>query len=105
MVFSLYWSVMRMWMNLLGAKLATFSTKRDFAPVCITLEGEITRGELPGWRSSLGGHDVRHVIGVRRGKSLDAAKAMASGWGKPVFNVGGGTIASNDSPTSAVIAM
>lgn len=90
-------------MTMLGEKLRGLCVAEGLEPFCLTLEGEITRPAIAGLQARLGDLDASLVIGVGGGKSLDAAKALAVKLGKPVFTVP--TIASNDSPTSAAIAM
>lgn len=90
-------------MTMLGETLRGLCAAEGLAPVCLTLDGEITRAAIAGLQERLGDRDVSLVIGVGGGKSLDAAKALAVRLQKPVFTVP--TIASNDSPTSAAIAM
>jgi glycerol dehydrogenase len=90
-------------MTMLGEKLRGLCVAEGLEPFCLTLEGEITRPAIAGLQERLGDLDTSLVIGVGGGKSLDAAKALAVKLGKPVFTVP--TIASNDSPTSAAIAM
>ena len=90
-------------MTMLGDRLRGLCEAEGLEPLCLTLEGEITRAAISELKEQLGGRDVSLVIGVGGGKSLDAAKALAVLIEKPVFTVP--TIASNDSPTSAAIAM
>ncbi len=90
-------------MTMLGNRLRGLCEAEGLDPLCLTLEGEITRAAIAGLQERLGDRDVSLVIGVGGGKSLDAAKALAVLIRKPVFTVP--TIASNDSPTSAAIAM
>lgn len=68
-----------------------------------TLGGEITRDEIARLSSGLDAEPTGAIVGVGGGKSLDAAKAVAVLTGRPVITVP--TIASNDSPTSASIAV
>jgi glycerol dehydrogenase len=65
------------------------------------LDGEITRDAIA--RLSQGLEGATLVIGVGGGKSLDAAKGVAMTLSVPTVTVP--TIASNDSPTSAAIAI
>jgi glycerol dehydrogenase len=90
-------------MTMLGDKLRSLCKAEGLDPLCLTLEGEITRAAIAGLEDQLGDRKASLVIGVGGGKSLDAAKALAVRIKKPVFTVP--TIASNDSPTSAAIAM
>ncbi|RBP07316.1 glycerol dehydrogenase [Roseiarcus fermentans] len=65
--------------------------------------GEITYAAIDDLIAELGGAVPTAAVGIGGGKSLDAAKAVALKLGLPVVTVP--TIASNDSPTSSVIAM
>jgi glycerol dehydrogenase len=65
--------------------------------------GEITYAAIAGMIADLNGVVPTAAVGIGGGKSLDAAKGIALQLGLPVVTVP--TIASNDSPTSSVIAM
>lgn len=87
----------------LGDRIRTGLEDAGSQPLILAFGGEITYAAIDALKSSLG--DVRPsiAIGIGGGKSLDAAKALALKLELDVITVP--TIASNDSPTSASIAM
>jgi len=87
----------------LGARLENTLRNSGLEPVIRGFAGEITYPAIDALRLSLEGVVPAVAIGVGGGKSLDAAKAVARQLGIDVITVP--TIASNDSPTSASIAM
>lgn len=94
--------------DLLGERIDEILAAEGLTATYRLFEGEITAAtadsladlsDLPA--PAVDGLGV--VVGVGGGKSLDAAKAVALRLGRPVVTVP--TIASNDSPTSAAVAM
>lgn len=90
-------------LGLLGDRIAATCAGAGVAPVIRPFAGEITYAAIDALISGLGGQSVDCAVGVGGGKALDAAKAVALKLRLPVVTVP--TIASNDSPTSAAIAM
>lgn len=93
-------------LEMIGARLETIMAAAGLSPTVHAFAGEITYGAIEDVAATLGAvkpgtPDV--AIGIGGGKSLDAAKALALRLGLDVITVP--TIASNDSPTSASIAM
>jgi glycerol dehydrogenase len=86
-----------------GARLAAIFADAGLNPILHPFGGEITYAAIEAVQAALG--DVRPsvAIGIGGGKSLDAAKALALKLSLDLITVP--TIASNDSPTSASIAM
>jgi glycerol dehydrogenase len=94
--------------DLLGTRIDAILAAEGLTATYRLLDGEITPAaadrlsDLSGLpEESVRGLGV--VVGVGGGKSLDAAKAVALRLGRPVVTVP--TVASNDSPTSAAVAM
>ncbi len=87
----------------LGARLERSLRESGLDPVVRSFSGEITYPAIDALKLSLEGIVPAIAIGVGGGKSLDAAKAVARQLDIDVITVP--TIASNDSPTSASIAM
>lgn len=90
-------------MEMIGPRVRAILAEAGLDPLIRTFAGEITYPAIEGLRASLGGAEPGVAIGIGGGKSLDAAKALALKLGIAVITVP--TIASNDSPTSASIAM
>ncbi|MBX9455395.1 MAG: glycerol dehydrogenase [Rhizobium sp.] len=90
-------------LDMIGARLETIMAAAGLSPKVHAFAGEITYGTIESVQASLGDATPGVVIGIGGGKSLDAAKALALRLGLDVITVP--TIASNDSPTSASIAM
>jgi glycerol dehydrogenase len=88
-------------MALLRPRLEALLLEAALQPQFRVLEGEITRDAIAGLAHGLEATSV--VVGVGGGKSLDAAKGVAMALSVPTVTVP--TIASNDSPTSAAIAV
>lgn len=88
---------------MLGERVTSAMAAAGLRPRLLVLDGEITRAAIAGLGDQVRDEEVSLVIGLGGGKSLDAAKGVAQLLGKPVFTVP--TIASNDSPTSASIAI
>ena len=90
-------------LDTMGARIETILAAAGLTPVIRAFGGEITYPAIDALRQSL--HDVVPgvAIGIGGGKSLDAAKGLARQLDIDVITVP--TIASNDSPTSASIAM
>src|SRR5258708_28561463 len=82
-----------------GAALA----RASLAAVVKPFSGEITYAGIDGMSAHLDGFVPTTSIGIGGGKWLDAAKGIALKLGLPVVTVP--RIASNDSPTSSLIAM
>jgi glycerol dehydrogenase len=89
--------------GLLGDRLTEILERSGLAPVFRELAGEITARAADEITASAQAIGVGVVVGVGGGKSLDAAKAVSLRLGLPVVTVP--SVASNDSPTSAAIAM
>lgn len=86
----------------IGSRLDAILQGSGLTPMVRSFGGEITYPAIDRLKTSL--EEMPSVaIGVGGGKSLDAAKALARQMGLDVITVP--TIASNDSPTSASIAM
>lgn len=90
-------------MELLGARIEQQLVAAGLRPLLRSLSGEITRAAVSDLAASCAGTDVSVAIGVGGGKSIDAAKAVATLLDLPVVTVP--SIASNDSPTSAAVAI
>lgn len=90
-------------LSLLGSRLVMNLAKADLTPAFGTLKGEITRDAIAALAALGEEKESSLVIGVGGGKSLDAAKGVAMRLEVPMFTVP--TIASNDSPTSAAVAI
>lgn len=90
-------------MDMLRDRLAALFEATHFRPLFRTLDGEMTRAAIAALAAGGGAPAPDLVIGVGGGKSLDAAKGVGVLLDCPVFTVP--TIASNDSPTSAAIAI
>lgn len=87
----------------MGARIETILREAGLTPMICAFGGEITYPAIDALKASLNGAVPGVAIGIGGGKSLDAAKALALKLGIDVITVP--TIASNDSPTSASIAM
>ena len=87
----------------IGARIEAILQAAGLQPVIRAFEGEITYPAIEALNASLNGVSPGVAIGIGGGKSLDAAKGLARQIGIDVITVP--TIASNDSPTSASIAM
>lgn len=87
----------------LGTRIETILRKAGLTPHVRAFSGEITYAAIDRLAETLGETRPDVAIGVGGGKSLDAAKALALKLDLDVITVP--TIASNDSPTSASIAM
>ncbi len=85
--------------ELLGPRLSALLPQAVFR----TLEGDVTAGNADAIAFSVRSDEPGVVVGVGGGKSLDAAKAVAFRLGLQVVTVP--SVASNDSPASAAIAM
>lgn len=90
-------------MKMLGERVEALLTNAGLSPVLLTFDGEITRQAIAALAERAKGHETSLVIGLGGGKSLDSAKGVAVLLDLPMFTVP--TIASNDSPTSASIAV
>ncbi|UOY02611.1 glycerol dehydrogenase [Blastococcus sp. PRF04-17] len=89
--------------ELLGARVAGVLSEAGLAPAVLELPGEITAAAADELAASAGAAGAGIVVGIGGGKALDAAKAVSLRLGLPVVTVP--SVASNDSPTSAAIAM
>jgi glycerol dehydrogenase len=89
--------------GLLGDRLTAILARSGVSPVFRELPGDITAGAADEIAASAREIGAGVVVGVGGGKSLDAAKAVSLRLGLPVVTVP--SVASNDSPTSAAIAM
>ena len=87
----------------LGARLDASLAKADLRALIRPFGGEISYPAIDGLIAGLDGIRPSVAVGIGGGKALDAAKGVALKMGLPVVTVP--TIASNDSPTSASIAM
>jgi glycerol dehydrogenase len=83
----------------LGARLARAVPDAVLLP----FGGEVTYPSTVALARQINGNVVSVVVGLGGGKTLDAAKTLAVRLNRPMVTVP--TIASNDSPTSAAIAM
>ena len=89
--------------GLLGDRVAAILARAGLSPVFRELPGEITAAAADRIAASAPADGAGIVVGLGGGKSLDAGKAVSLRLGLPVVTVP--TVASNDSPTSAAIAM
>jgi glycerol dehydrogenase len=87
----------------LGARLDATLSRATLSAIVRPFSGEITYAAIDGLIASLNGAAPSAAVGIGGGKALDAAKGVALKLGLPVVTVP--TIASNDSPTSSMIAM
>lgn len=90
-------------LDMLGARIAASCDAAGLKPQIQAFAGEITYAAIDDLVAGLNGQIPDAAVGIGGGKSLDAAKAVAVKMRLPVVTVP--TIASNDSPTSAAIAM
>ncbi|MFT3972159.1 MAG: glycerol dehydrogenase [Amaricoccus sp.] len=90
-------------LDLLGDRIRASCAAAGLSPQIRAFAGEITYPAIDALIAGLGGQIPSVAVGVGGGKALDAAKAVALKLGLPAVTVP--TIASNDSPTSASIAM
>lgn len=90
-------------LELIGPQLGTIMQSVGLEPAIRAFGGEITYPAIDALRESLDERSGGIVVGIGGGKTLDAAKALAHQLGIPTITVP--TIASNDSPTSASMAM
>ena len=89
--------------ELIGDRVLSQLTAAGLAPHVALFTGEITYANVEQLTESCRGLGAGVVVGLGGGKVLDTAKAMSLRLGVPMVTVP--TIASNDSPTSSVIAM
>lgn len=87
----------------IGPRIVAILETAGLAPSIRAFSGEITYATIDSLAETLEGARPDVAIGIGGGKSLDAAKALALKLDLEVITVP--TIASNDSPTSASIAM
>jgi len=87
----------------LGARLQATLADTGLQALIRPFAGEISYAAIDGLIAGLDGARLSAAVGIGGGKALDAAKGVALKLGMPVVTVP--TIASNDSPTSASIAM
>jgi glycerol dehydrogenase len=87
----------------LGARLEKTARSAGLDPILLPFGGEITYAAIDELTRNAGDTPISVLVGVGGGKALDSAKGVAVRLGKPMVTVP--TIASNDSPTSASIAM
>ena len=93
-------------LDLLGDRVRAVLEPHGVSATCRALRGDITADAADTLAAPAADGDtalVDVVVGLGGGKSLDAAKAVALRLDRPVVTVP--TIASNDSPTSAAVAM
>lgn len=89
--------------NLIGDRLKAICAASEVETVLHLFEGEITYDFIDAVIGAYPGRGFSAVAGIGGGKALDAAKAVALRLNLSVVTVP--TIASNDSPTSATVAM
>jgi len=89
--------------ELIGNRVLSQLTAAGLAPHVALFTGEITYANVEQLTESCRGLSSGVVVGLGGGKVLDTAKAISLRLGVPMVTVP--TIASNDSPTSSVIAM
>jgi glycerol dehydrogenase len=89
--------------GLLENRITEILARSTLSPVWLELRGEITAAAADELTGSAPDAGVGVVVGIGGGKSLDAAKAVSLRLGLPVVTVP--SVASNDSPTSAAVAM
>ena len=90
-------------LDLVGDRIRQSCAAAGLAPLIRPFAGEITYPAIEALIAGLDGQVPTVAVGVGGGKALDAAKAVALKLHLPAVTVP--TIASNDSPTSAAIAM
>jgi glycerol dehydrogenase len=89
--------------SVLQDRLAYTMLSAGLTPMLLPFGGEITYAAIDALVARTNGSALSVVVGVGGGKALDAAKSVAVQLALPMVTVP--TIASNDSPTSAAIAM
>lgn len=89
--------------GLIGTRMQDICQAAGVAAVLHPFAGEITYAAIDAVIAAHPGADFAVIAGIGGGKALDAAKAVALKLGLPVVTVP--TVASNDSPTSATIAV
>ncbi|MCB8882591.1 glycerol dehydrogenase [Acidisoma cellulosilytica] len=87
----------------LRARLERAARNAGLDPILMPFGGEITYAAIDRLAAEASNVAVSAVVGIGGGKALDAAKGVSVHLGKPMITVP--TIASNDSPTSAAIAV
>jgi glycerol dehydrogenase len=90
-------------LDMLGERLRAMMAARGLTAETRAFAGEITYAAIGALKDSLDGFVPGIVVGIGGGKSLDAAKGVATMLSLPMVTVP--TIASNDSPTSGAYAV
>ena len=89
--------------EMIGGRVDALLARDGVESVVRTFIGEITYPAIQALANSMTGSVPSIVVGIGGGKALDAAKGVCKLLDRPVVTVP--TIASNDSPTSSLIAM